>query len=273
MLSKLLTLLRLPLIYKNWPLRLLGEVGFDRSRFTYVLRDNVGAVREPPLLKGASEAPIIYDIWHKRVYNPKDFEIKDGDVVVDIGAHKGIFSIFAALQGDNVKVFSYEPVPINFTLLQENIKLNRLADRIKAFNLAVASEAGSSTMFIRDGVKDSVSHSFHYRTKQDFPLEVRCVTLENIFEQNGIDKCNFLKLDCEGAEYQILFNTSKELFNRIERIAMEYHPIKSLVGADPSVRPKVEALEEFLEEVGFEVEVRPPYLYANHLLQSEFHPL
>ena len=53
--------------------------------------------------------------------------------------------------------------------------------------------------------------------------EVETVSLANIFNSNKISKCNFLKIDCEGAEYDILFKTPKKILQRIDKISMEYH--------------------------------------------------
>jgi FkbM family methyltransferase len=242
----------------------LGEFGFSKNRFTYVLRNKVGAVREPPLLKGAYEANIIYDVWHQRVYNPKGFEIKDSEVIIDIGAHKGIFSVYAALQAEDVRVFSYEPVPLNFELLTHNIRLNGLTQRVKAYNFAVAAENKIKTLFVRDGTKDSATHSFYQRTKGDKPIEVKCITLQDILAEHGIDKCHLLKLDCQGAEYEILLNAPKELLHRIERIAMEYHKMENFK-VEVGARHTVSLLKEHLQNVGFEVRIKPPYLYANSI--------
>jgi hypothetical protein len=67
-----------------------------------------------------------------------------------------------------------------------------------------------------------------------------------IFEKNNIKICSLLKIDCEGAEYEILFNTTDELFRRIENIFFEIHPIKDHLP---------EELKIFLTKKGYVLEV------------------
>ena len=77
-------------------------------------------------------------------------------------------------------------------------------------------------------------------------MKVECITLENIFDENRITNCDLLKLDCEGAEYDILMNTKKEIFEKIKLISLEYHNIINHDGYE---------LKKFLEIVGFLVAV------------------
>ena len=79
-------------------------------------------------------------------------------------------------------------------------------------------------------------------------MEVECVTLENIFDENHIVSCDLLKLDCEGAEYDILINANKEIFDKIKLISLEYHNIINHDGHE---------LKKFLETVGFVVKLVP----------------
>ena len=51
--------------------------------------------------------------------------------------------------------------------------------------------------------------------------------LSDIFKENDIDNCDLLKLDCEGAEYDILYNTPEEILNKIDQMAIEVHQGKN----------------------------------------------
>jgi hypothetical protein len=76
-----------------------------------------------------------------------------------------------------------------------------------------------------------------------------------MFAQNGIETCDLLKLDCEGAEYPILLNTPSALFARIHRIILEYH--SSTTSAEHV------ALVKYLEQAGYRIRTQPNYVHAN----------
>ena len=54
-------------------------------------------------------------------------------------------------------------------------------------------------------------------------VTIECITLADAFARFAVERCGFLKLDCEGAEYEILLTTPPEIFARIDRLALEYH--------------------------------------------------
>jgi tRNA1(Val) A37 N6-methylase TrmN6 len=74
------------------------------------------------------------NIWLLEDYKIKKFEIRSNDVIVDIGAHIGIFTIYASQFCNNGKIYSFEPVKENYDLLLNNIELNRL-EQVKPFEL------------------------------------------------------------------------------------------------------------------------------------------
>src|SRR6266508_6011309 len=85
-------------------------------------------------------------------------------------------------------------------------------------------------------VDDRAQNRDHYEI-------VKAVSLKDIFDAHAVEQCDFLKLDCEGAEYDILFSLAVDYFRRIKRIAMEYHG-----EADRSARQaKADALVAHLE--------------------------
>jgi len=77
-------------------------------------------------------------------------------------------------------------------------------------------------------------------------VNVKSITLQNIFEENNISHCNFLKLDCEGAEYEILCNLPTKYFKKIDKIVMECH----FVDKKPEL---IDGLKQTLAKQGFQV--------------------
>ena len=163
---------------------------------------------------------IIDEIYVHKCYNPPDFSIKDGFLVIDIGAHIGAFTVYAATIAKRGTVYSYEPHPRNFELLKENVKINNLKN-VRIFNLGALGERKKVRLY-KSEIGDSC-HSIYNYNKSKSSIVINCISLKDIFEDNNIKFCDFLKMDCEGVEYDVLFNTPKKYFDKIGMIAMEYH--------------------------------------------------
>lgn len=235
---------------ENWYVAFPDYFGLlTGAETTYTLR-NGGRLKVAANVRAWATICAIY--WLK-AFNPVGYEIREGDVVVDIGAEFGIFSVFAATNARNVKVYSYEPHPQNFESLTENVRINGLQANIYSFKLAVAGQHGIGKLYI--DARDPSSHSLTRQLEDWVPVDF--VTLQEVFESNKIERCDLLKLNCEGAEYQILRNTPREYLQRIRKMAVQCHPIEFTPDADP------EGLKRFLEDMGFEATLAgAPSLYC-----------
>jgi len=250
--SKFDVLIKALMVVKNWPLYLADYLKVIKGRVTYTLIDGSTYT----LRANTNDRNIFNEVLLHKMYNPPGFEINKGDIVVDIGAHVGIFSTFAAK--DASKVYSFEPFSENFELLLINKKNNK-RDNIIVYNKAVYSQAGKKTLFLDKDNKGG--HSFYqdYLKNRQDKIETETISLQDVFLQNGISKVNFLKIDCEGSEYDILFNCPKEVLSKVEKISMEYHTIDD--------NHNVTKLQSFLEENGFTVTIlnKIQMLYSNRL--------
>lgn len=232
---------------KNWFPFLLNYVGFRNSRETYVIRD--GTIVQA---NDGIDAVTIMVISVKKDYG----DAKDASVVIDIGANIGVYSLFAASCSKDTVVYAYEPMPDNYDLLLQNIALNELEERIRPFKLGVCANRGRRKLFL------AASSPFHslYTHPADRYLEIDCISLKDILEQNKIGQCDILKMDCEGAEYEILYNTPAEYLRKIRKLRMEYHLI------DGEGYVKVIDLVEFLRSKGFEItKLKPQARYSGIL--------
>lgn len=155
------------------------------------------------------------------VYRLKRILFKKEDVVIDIGAHVGFISIYLAKKYPFLKIYSFEPSQDNYKHFKKNIKLNRVKN-VKAFNKAVSQDGRRLDMYGRlfNSGGDTIYSKklellgYHYHS-------VKSITLDDIFRTLHIKKCKVLKIDCEGSEYEILFNT--KMLNRIEYFSAEFH--------------------------------------------------
>lgn len=162
--------------------------------------------------------------WHHAVfheiYNLRDYyfkrikRINDGDIVVDLGANIGVFTRWAYMEGAS-KVISFEPDHRYFKLL----KLN--ADpRSILFNAAMSDSIGTVTLHEADHFGGS---NIFWVPDSKAGYTVRSYTLDYLFESGLIDKIDFLKIDTEGAEINILKGISDTNIMKVRNIAMEYH--------------------------------------------------
>lgn len=142
------------------------------------------------------------------------------DVVLDIGANIGVFGLYAALHAGAKKIYAFEPCQGSFQLLLRNIEANGLAGVIVPFQNAVChSKRGQ---FLDFPVSSSPSNSFH-NDDGDTTGSVATTTLNEIMDKNGLDRVNYLKVDCEGAEYEILEEMTHAGYDRIDNLTVEYH--------------------------------------------------
>jgi FkbM family methyltransferase len=189
----------------------------------------------------------IEEVWLGRVYNPPGFEIGPNETVVDVGAHIGAFTVYAAQMAG--RVFAFEPTEENFAHLTANIESNALKN-VTAIRAAVSGSSGTRQMFILEGDHMGSLYPLEHGDRQ---TTVESTTLECFFAEHGIDRVHFLKLDCEGSEFDILLNAPDTLLAKLDKISMEVHPSES---HDP------EALRRFLVSKGFEVTAMGWQIYA-----------
>ena len=166
------------------------------------------------------------------------------DTVVDVGAHAGFFAVRAAPLAR--RVLCYEPIPANFDLLRRNVAR---FPHVRAHPLAIAAKRGTVRMFLSDNPS---SHSMFPAEPGREGIEVPCIPLSEVFAEHAIERCDLLKLDCEGAEYEILYAVPEELWRRIDRICMEVHPVAA--GGKPW---SAEGLVAHLGRVGHEARFHP----------------
>lgn len=160
----------------------------------------------------------LYDIFYLKVYNCYNMNIDNNDIVVDIGANIGVFSLYASQFSKN-KIISYEPYPAAIQIFKKNINTNDLNHQIYIHNNAIFNKSGIVKIFINDKwEQNSIYNKF-----QKQHILIKAITPDEIFTKNDIDRIDFLKIDCEGCEEFIIMNISPIQYSRIKKIAIEYH--------------------------------------------------
>ncbi len=240
--TKIKTALKAISILKNWPVYFLDYFGLVKKPYIFFkLKSGITF----KLRSKTNDRVIFNQIWLTKTYTPRGFEIKENDLIIDIGAHIGMFSILAGELAPKGKVYTFEPSADNFNLLKENVELNKLGN-VVLINKAVAKESGVREFALSPD--DPAGHAFSYEETDREKIIVETVKLDDFIKENNISKIDFLKMDCEGAEYEILFNCSNETLQKISKISMEYHDVNS--------ERTVARIKSFLEANGFKVAIK-----------------
>ena len=147
-------------------------------------------------------------------------------VVVDVGGNAGYFSMLLLSKRPDASVYAYEPIEQNFNLYKNNIAINPALKHAQVFHRAVTGKPMDSiTLFKESSSDNSVTASVF----QDFEshnlktVSVKAISLEQILEENKLESVDFLKLDCEGSEYPIVYESSQEIWKKIKTIFLEVH--------------------------------------------------
>ncbi len=190
--------------------------------------------------RGVDHAPIV------EIFLDKDYgDVRDDTVVVDLGASIGTFAVYAATSAHNVRVFAYEPMPAFYKLLRLNVALNGLEHSVQPFNLAVAADRSDRQLSVgAPGLLFPTLMTPAQHASVSTP--VHCVDLATIVGENGLSRVDLLKMDIEGAEYDVLEAAPRELFRHIREIRMEYHVLDDL-------RQNVAGLKAMLTARGYRI--------------------
>lgn len=208
----------------NWWDFFLDYLGFKKGYVKYRIKGKSITTRA-----NTNDKKIITEVALTDKYFPKGLNLSKEAIVVDLGAHIGIFSVLI-----DRKVYAIEPDKDNFRLL----KIQSLKDKkIIPLNFAVSDRKEKIKLYKG---RHSARHSIVPRDSKDYDT-VEAETLSETFNLCKIDKCDLLKIDVEGAEYKILNSTPKRLFDKIDRIFMELH----------SIGESKEALLMRLKKMGF----------------------
>ena len=184
------------------------------------------------------------EIYLWRIYNRlRDFVATESDIVLDLGAFIGLYTLkhFKAKQ-----IFAVEPHPLSYSLLNINVRLNRL-DNVKCFNYAIWSYDTTMTLFEEEFLISSSTliPAWHegYHSKQ---IIVRTTSIDSLIEQRLIPRyIDIAKVDIEGAEMRFLEGGVKTLQRgSIDRMVMEVHKV---IGID------LKSFYARLGELGFRV--------------------
>ena len=212
--TKIKILIKATSVFKNWYLYPL--VYFKITRRDYVIFETYSGLKIK-LRTRSTDLMALTNVWLVEEYSGSNFRINANDVIIDIGAHVGLFTLYASQYCKNGTIFCFEPVDENYDILVDNITQNNLKN-VKPFKSAVSKSESTITIYRK---KDEAGHSMFSFTSH--ALKVDSISLKKIIDENSVNQCNLIKIDCEGAEYEIIESLPLEYFKKISKLIIEYH--------------------------------------------------
>ncbi len=235
---------------KSWPSFMyhyaLGLVPQQAYRFRN------GAVLK--IQRGTEHVPIL-GVFLRSEYGTPPHD----STLVDLGANIGAFSVYAATVSRNTRVYAYEPMFEAYQVMQENVRLNALSGVITCFNYAVAGTRARRELFVTGTDFFFPTLVAPAKPQEAIRQLVPCTTLAEIIDVNELAQVDLLKMDVEGSEYDILYQTPSGYFARIQEIRMEYHNLDQK-------QQNVRGLKQFLVSQGYTITHEQPTSPTNGLL-------
>ncbi len=209
------------------------EVFFNKKKLSFEIDSN-------------ADESVCGEIFVEREYRVvEDLIVRAVEPVIDIGAHKGMFSVYVRTLNPCVPIFAYEPEEKNFAALKKHLKMNHV-EGVVCKNLAVVGDGGDARrpLYLSE---DSHNYSLIDAVGDGDFKNVDTVSLTSILRKVG--KCALVKMDCEGAEFEILRSLGTENFALVSAFYVEYHEYaQDMRGTE---------LKKILEKNGYKVVMRP----------------
>jgi FkbM family methyltransferase len=142
-------------------------------------------------------------------------ELRNGDTVIDVGAHIGSYTIRCAkLVGENGKVIAVEPIPENLILLKNNTEFNKL-NNVLIEDKAIYNKQSKIKLFYYDAHPAGASVFKKFESDHLHTIIVETTTLDAIIEKYNLKRIDLLKVDVEGAEAEVLSDKALSITRKI----------------------------------------------------------
>lgn len=198
---------------------LLAPFVFDGDKFLEEL-DFDGYLKKIQSNNDKSQQAGVNDVIREHLSDrkySKIVDVEEGDVVFDVGFNYGIFSLGALNQGAK-KIYGFEPNKNIFEKLKDYPKTK---GEVELYNYAVSDK--NETLTFYEGRNTLASSVYTGVEDYKYSYEVKSINLYDFIIDKGISKIDFLKVDCEGTEYEIFESIPDDFFGTIKKIHVEFH--------------------------------------------------
>lgn len=200
------------------------------------------------MLRPDADESVVAEIFDWREYRAAEEIIRESDrPLLDVGAHIGIFSLYASALNPALKIYALEPEDDNFALLQNNVAASGIKN-IKVCKGALAGKSGGRNLILEP---DSINH--HLAPTEEGGedagrLKVQAYSVGEFFARNNISGIGLMKMDIEGGEYEVFEGMTSEDFAKVQNVILEYHNYNGR---------HYKELEKLLRQNGFSVQIFP----------------
>jgi len=225
----------------NWHLYFSRKFNVPYNKLVFHIRNKGISFTTP----AKSLYLVFKEIFLVDVYNMDQLaaELPEHPVVIDIGSNAGYFSLFLLSRKRPARIYAYEAIGANCQLFSRHLDMNPpLKSMVQLHHKAVTgSPQAAVTLHLETRGGNSVTASIYNDFTKDntYTAQVPCISLSEILFSN-----NLVKVDCEGSEYPIIYETPPQLWEKIDRMAIEVHNL------DQEKR-NVASLGAYLTSVGF----------------------
>lgn len=172
-------------------------------------------------LRDDTDQSVVAEIFKWREYRSADEIIKglDKGVILDVGAHIGIFTLYCHALNPLSTIYSLEPNKDNYLILKKHLEDNKILNAHPRM-IALAEKTESRKLAI---TADNHNHYLAKNNTTEQAITVSAKSLADFCHKNRIGQIGLLKMDIESGEYEIFANLKKEEFRLIDSVILEYH--------------------------------------------------
>ena len=193
--------------------------------------------------------PVFKEIFMEDFYDIENLvkKLPANPVVIDIGANAGLFDVLLLSKINKAQVFAYEPMPANIEVFKKTIERNPALYSVQLNQAAVTGAAREYIELFTEDTEDNtvVSSVFsNFSGLNNKKIRVEAKSLTSILEENKLNHIDLLKLDCEGSEYDIIYNTDVAVLQKVNMMVIEVHQIDDN-------RYNLNSLDQYLSSIGY----------------------